>query len=597
MPSDCYNWAAIDNDMIAYIRASVGLSGNNFNNGCAGGRACKFILIINAEQDKANGVTTVPTYVFQPSWASNAPGGPYPPQDVAACSDWPGAISTVWPQNLPCTGTSGTCNFTSKNQGVVWNIGKCLSFGLGAPSCNSSGSYTNLSGFPVVYEGPILMAYQQLIKAIQVHYSPAGSGSGPTIAPYIAYIRVGLAAGGENNPGCVAGDDSTVTNGVLSDTFWPGPKGITVPSELNCFTQCGYLTNWPGTTQNNLTCTNTSSCSVSLATDGDGYVTAMDKFLGTLFSGTIPVTTSSHGGPPANSTQPYADAEALEASLNRVGFGMQTARISDQSAHAIGQPATQNWVVNFARYAAPVHHLQAVQNGTNPEAASFGISTITISGSTATANCTGSTGTVNTSGTAVTWVSGSLFDAGWTGTFTIAGTGYTISSVNSTTSITLTASAPTQSGVAYDASNSCEIYSGATIFISNNSNSALNGQQTVTCTPCSPGTIQFTTSSSSGGIGGQLWAPDYWPSLFPFLTQHRTSSIELRACELDYAFGCGAPGNACTSNTGVTSLPCGGNYGPDASYQSALANFVNGIPTATSVITGKAKVAGTGSSQ
>jgi hypothetical protein len=439
------------------------------------------------------------------------------------------------------------------------------------------------------------MAYQRLIKAIQIHYSPVGSGDGPAIAPYIAYIRVGLAAGGENNPGCVGGYDSTVTNGILSDTFWPGPKGLA--AEQGCYTQCGYLTNWPGTTQNNLTCTNTSSCKTSLASDGDGYVTAMDKFLGSLFSGTIPVTTSSHAGPPNLTTQPYADAEALEASINRVGFGMQSARISDQTAYAIGQPTTQNWVVNFGRYAAPVHHLQAVQNGTNPEAANFGISTITVLGTTATANCTGGTGTINASGTAITWVSGALFGAGWTGTFTIAGTGYTILSVNSTTSITLTGSAGIQSGVAYDASNACEIYAGATIFISNNSNSAFNGQQIVTCDPCSPGTIQFTTPSSSGGAGGQLWAPDYWPSLFPFLTQHKTSSIELRACELDYAFGCGAPGNACTSNTGVGTLACGGNYGPDTSYQSALAGFLNGIPAATSVISGKGKVVGKGSSQ
>lgn len=58
-------------------------------------------------------------------------------------------------------------------------------------------------------------------------------------------------------------------------------------------------------------------------------------------------------------------------------------------------------------------------------------------------------GTVNTSSTAVTWVSGPQFNLQWTGTITINGTTYTISSVNSPTSITLTATAGTQNGVVY----------------------------------------------------------------------------------------------------------------------------------------------------
>jgi hypothetical protein len=62
------------------------------------------------------------------------------------------------------------------------------------------------------------------------------------------------------------------------------------------------------------------------------------------------------------------------------------------------------------------------------------------------------TGTVNTSGTAVTWVSGTTFKTEWAGSsIIINATNFTIASVNSTTSITLTATAGTQTGVAYTA--------------------------------------------------------------------------------------------------------------------------------------------------
>lgn len=61
-------------------------------------------------------------------------------------------------------------------------------------------------------------------------------------------------------------------------------------------------------------------------------------------------------------------------------------------------------------------------------------------------------GTVNTSGTAVTWVSGNVFNVGWLSgaTIRINGTAYLISSVADTTHLTLQSSAGTQSAVAYD---------------------------------------------------------------------------------------------------------------------------------------------------
>lgn len=61
-------------------------------------------------------------------------------------------------------------------------------------------------------------------------------------------------------------------------------------------------------------------------------------------------------------------------------------------------------------------------------------------------------GTVNTSGTAVTWVSGTTFQSEWAGgAIVINGNNFTILTVNSSTSITLTATAGTNTGVSYTA--------------------------------------------------------------------------------------------------------------------------------------------------
>ena len=62
-------------------------------------------------------------------------------------------------------------------------------------------------------------------------------------------------------------------------------------------------------------------------------------------------------------------------------------------------------------------------------------------------------GTVNTSGTSVTLVSGSTFNTAWTngGEMLIGGLIYTIATVNSSTSITLTSSAGTNTGATYSA--------------------------------------------------------------------------------------------------------------------------------------------------
>jgi len=60
------------------------------------------------------------------------------------------------------------------------------------------------------------------------------------------------------------------------------------------------------------------------------------------------------------------------------------------------------------------------------------------------------TGTVDVALTAITWVSGDTFDTTWTGTIEIDGTDYTIDEVTSTTAMTVTATAGTDTGVTYE---------------------------------------------------------------------------------------------------------------------------------------------------
>jgi hypothetical protein len=94
------------------------------------------------------------------------------------------------------------------------------------------------------------------------------------------------------------------------------------------------------------------------------------------------------------------------------------------------------------------------------------------------------TGTVNTSGTAVTWETGSQFATGsvWSGlTITINGVAYVIASVSSATSLTLTASAGSQTAVAYSLSTNCGITGGPVV-------------------PCA-GVYQFTPGFASGSAG------------------------------------------------------------------------------------------------
>lgn len=522
-----YDWANIDTQLMAYINAPIGANGT-FGNGCAGGRRCDITLRIAPQQDSGSGVTKTPTYVMSHTYALSLGA---PDQDVSFAAAWPGAISVTWPGTVPCT------NITTGNDACIANTTTCTAYGAavcGSPVGPPNASQ-NLSGFPVVYEVPIVTAYQKFLTAIFAHYSLTGSGNGPTIFPYISSIAIGFAAGAENNPGNVG--TGAVTNGILATTFWPGPKGLA--AEPQGFSQCGYLTNWFGTAQNGI-----AGCA-TLPNDGDGYVTAMDKFFATLNTHGITISQSSHGGPPSNSNTfnatpiaPYADAEAILASIYGkpsgnfagAGFGQQSERLSDMVNNAAGAATTQNWVANFQRFTAPVHHLITVNDGgANPHAAEFGIASvngITCTGAgpyLCTVHCLGTNGT------------------------------------------------------------SCEVFGDtSTVFITGNNNPNYNGFQQITCGgTCPSNTIQFTSADNSGGSLGQLWSPSYLPLLLPFASQHQASYVGIWECDADYTYG------VTTSNQA-----CGGNPGPDANWDAAIRNFESGLPASTSAIKGKASCLG-----
>lgn len=475
-----YDWAIIDNTLLSYINATVGTGSNTFSNGCLGGNSCVIMLVLDPEQDKAAGDTYTPPYVMSTAYATALGSAP---QDVVFCSIWPGAVYPPWTGAVPCTGT-----YTGLNACVANVSGACSTYGTGL-TCGTPAS-DNLSGFPVVYETPIMTAYQAWIRAVFQHYSSGGTSPGPSIAPYIKYIRIGLATGGEDSPGCAMSDDGSIT-------FWPGRKGLAL--EPQGFTQAGYLTSWANG-------------------DGDGYVTAMYKFFAGLDTHGIVIDTSSHAGPPANNNYAYANTEAQLAQQYGIGFGTESAIVSDIAESKSGSAcygatpnpngigcSTNNWVSNFKAYSSVFHR---VEMRSTPWGTAYDITSITVAGNVATVQCSDNDG-------------------------------------------------PSQ-----DACGTNYGMTGYTLWVAGNSNSALNGPQTlIACPTCTASQVAFNTGATSGGNGGTLYEPSYWPELFPFISQQDdVNSVEISGCEADYAWG---------NELGFTTSKCTGNAGPDSSYQDA----------------------------
>jgi len=216
-----------------------------------------------------NGGST-PSYVFTSTYAASV-GAPNP-QDMTVCQNYQGDTGSPY----------GQAGFTS---GGIWNS-------------NDPTYGSDLSGLPVSYELPFMMAYQNFIQAVIAHYN------GNTTTP-IGYIRFGYSQGGENSPEC--------------NQYWPN------------FSQATYVTN---------------------------YITAMTVFV-TNHHPQMTILQDLHAL--GNNTDPgytaYPDEEAQIAVANFQGFGTNGLQKNDVTSVNNGDnpPCDSDWCFLFQKYAGTLY--------------------------------------------------------------------------------------------------------------------------------------------------------------------------------------------------------------------------------------------------
>ena len=253
----CFQWSQIDANLWNnYIHNS---SGFNFNSGCAGGKPCKIVFIVWLTQDSGNvntyeDIPNTPLYVFTNTAA---------PQDVVVCISRQGGSTTGWTGPPPITDSLWALGGGVSDYGL-WNVNHAYALPGSSSHLMISTTlippYTNFSGYPVMYETPIMTAAENFLSALSLHYSSActfaacttGLGSaavsGAMIAPYVAYMRIGPSSGGEDYPYCAC---TSSVGGSQCDTFyWPGKRGYDgVMGEPQGYSDQGYLTAWPPATE------------------------------------------------------------------------------------------------------------------------------------------------------------------------------------------------------------------------------------------------------------------------------------------------------------------------------------------------------------
>jgi len=373
---NCYHWAWIDAAINDFLLSHPGGGSNTWSNGCVGGQACKIVLIVWLTQDSGNlntygNMPNTPLYVFTKAYAnslnSGAGCGTMCAQDVMICQSWTGGTDGAW-GNLPpqLTDSSWSTGGGGGDYGL-WNAyGYHILHNSGGMMVNSLPN-NNFSGYPVMYELPIKTAAEAFITALAIHYSAAcifsgcstttggNTVSGATIAPSIAYMRIGPSSGGENYPYCAC---SSSSGGAQCNQFyWPGPKGD-FEGESQGYSDQGYLTTWPPGSG-----------------DGVGYVASLYQAIQSQ-EWDFPVDTPAHEGPASNMNIGYSDTEALLANTSGLGMGMQAASIGDLVTYTTQYfPSTlANWAVHFREFpSVPDHHLQTMNPGSPMQAAQFTI--------------------------------------------------------------------------------------------------------------------------------------------------------------------------------------------------------------------------------
>ncbi len=505
----CYNWAWVDKALMDFVNANNIGGGSSWSNGCTGGRPCKIVLIVWLTQDAGNSnlfnnIPNTPAYVFTQAYADQVGGCTPPthcaPQDVAVCRGWQGTNTGLgggWGAQAPIR---DTCWSSGSDDVGLWSVnGTTILKNLGG-CMQTFGITANFSGYPVMYEKPLITAAQSFLTAMALHYSNAcpnsfsdSCGSGPTIAKSIAYMRIGPSSGGENYPYCSC---ESSTGGSQCDTaFWPGPKGAS--AEPKAYSDQGYLTAWPPSSG-----------------DGTGYVASLYSNIRSQ-NWAFPIDSPTEKGPASNQSLVYPDIEALLANQYGLGIGMQAASIGDLVTFAAqGSPSTAaNWAVHFREFpSVPDHHLQTVDPG---GAGQFSITTIS---------------------------SGGLVSCG---------TG---------------------------ANNDCSGFCFGWVFISGTSNPAFNGTwKTQVAPPCTANSIQLVGSPASSSTHGFIYSGAHLPLLLPFEMQQCQGSLqticsaELWEVTLDWTYG-----------TNTVSNTIGNPATGDSTYQSAISNFLAGLPSATS---------------
>jgi hypothetical protein len=258
-----YTWTSMDNAINTYF-------------GQTNWDATKKIGIILSPVTDGGLNSSTPEYVFSTTWATHV--GASGPLDECTCTGYPGDGAT---------GTTNTC----------WNI--------------SSGPATpDYAGFPLVFELPFYTALQNFYSAAVTHINSASYSSA------VAYVRMGLAGGGEEYPFCSTNIKSYL--GISSATF---------------------QSDWTGYAN-------------SMFVDESGLGSQLPLMAAPNGNGT-------NSGIPSDAYADTEAADAVAAGLNLGGEGLQSNDTFDTNCSVSGG-SSNDWCYTFQKNDPPIRELQTL---------------------------------------------------------------------------------------------------------------------------------------------------------------------------------------------------------------------------------------------